>query len=475
MKPFLFKITFYFILFLFSCSNKEDDIDDNHPIVENEVDFYLTKFDGSEKLQKQNQILAFGSNYNMYSNVVIDASQTFQTIDGFGFSLTGGSAEMINSLSPQTKANLLQELFGNQTNSIGVSYLRISVGASDLDANAFSYNDMPSGQTDVNLTNFSLGPDLVNLVPLLKEILLINPNLKIMASPWSAPVWMKTNNSTIGGSLNPDYYGVYANYLVKYIQSMKIQGINIDAITVQNEPLHDGNNPSMHMTSQEQTNFIKNNLGPTFQTNNITTKIVIYDHNCDKPEYPINVLNDAVAKSYINGSAFHLYAGNISALSTVKNAHPTKDVYFTEQYTSSDGQFGGDLVWHLQNVVIGSMRNWSKNALEWNLANNASYGPHTQGGCTVCKGGLTISGDNITRNVSYYIIGHASKFVPTGSIRIGSNFVGNVHNVAFKTPQNKYVLIAVNTGNTTEIFNVKFNSKWFSSSLQAGEVGTYIW
>lgn len=463
------------ILFFISCSNTEIPVPQPHPIVENEVDFWLTKGDGSTKLQKQNQIIAFGTNYNIYSNLIVDTTQTYQTIDGFGFSLTGGSAEVINSLSSQTKSNLLQELFGNQINSIGISYLRISIGASDLDANTFSYNDLPAGQTDLNLINFSLSPDLVNLIPILKEILLINPNIKIMASPWSAPVWMKDNNSTIGGSLKPEYYSVYAQYFVKYIQAMQNQGIVIDAITVQNEPLHDGNNPSMHMTAEEQTNFIKNNLGPTFHSNNITTKIIIYDHNCDKPEYPISVLNDAVAKSYITGSAFHLYAGNISALSTVKNAHPTKEVYFTEQYTASNGQFGGDLVWHLQNVIIGSMRNWSKNALEWNLANNTSFGPHTQGGCTVCKGGLTISGDNITRNVSYYIIGHASKFVPAGSVRIASNFVGNVHNVAFKTPENKYVLIAVNTGNQSETFNIKFNSKWFLTSLQAGEVGTFIW
>ncbi len=465
------------ILFFISCSRNEKPVPQPQPqpIVESEVDLWLTKYDGSAKLIKQNQTIVFSNSNNTYPNIVVDDSQIFQTIDGFGYTLTGGSAELINSLSSTVKSELLQELFGKKTNSISISYLRISLGASDLNAFTFSYDDIPDGQTDENLQHFSLDPDLNNLIPLIKEILLINPNIKILASPWSAPVWMKTNNSTVGGSLKPEYYGVYSQYFLKYIQAMQVQGIQIDAITIQNEPLYGGNNPSMLMSSTEQADFIKNHLGPLFQSNNITTKIIIYDHNCDKPEYPISVLNDAAAKLYITGSAFHLYGGNISALSTVKNAHPTKELYFTEQFTSSTGQFGGDLVWHLQNVIIGSMRNWSKNALEWNLVNNASYGPHTEGGCTVCKGALTISGNNITRNVSYYIIAHASKFVPAGSVRIASNFVGDIQNVAFKTPDNKYVLIAVNIGNTQEIFNVKHNNKWFTNSLQAGEVATFIW
>jgi glucosylceramidase len=257
---------------------------------------------------------------------------------------------------------------------------------------------------------------------------------------------------------------------------MKAQGINIDAITPQNEPLHPGNNPSLLMTANQQADFIKNHLGPAFQAANITTKIIIYDHNCDKPEYPISILNNPEAKKYITGSAFHLYAGDISALSTVRNAHPDKDLYFTEQYTSSTGDFGGDLNWHLKNVVIGSMRNWSKTALEWNLANNATFGPHTDGGCTTCKGAITVtSSSSYIQNVGFYIIGHASKFVPTGSVRIASNISGNLQNVAFKTPEGKKVLIVENNGSSNELFNIKFNNKWVVASLEAGSVGTYIW
>jgi len=446
------------------------------PVVTNEVDFWLTKGDQSVLLKKQSSILAFGTTYNMYPNIEVDDTQSFQTVDGFGFTLTGGSTEVINQLSTAKKQELLQELFGSSENSISISYLRISIAASDLNSVPFSYNDMPAGQTDINLTSFSLAPDMINLIPVLKAILAINPNIKIMATPWSPPVWMKDNNSFIGGSLQPQYYGVYAQYFVKYIQKMKAEGITIDAVCPQNEPLHPGNNPSMLMTATQQAAFIKNNLGPAFQTAGINTKIIIYDHNCDRPDYPIAVLSDAAANPFVDGSAFHLYGGDISALSTVHNAFPNKNVYFTEQWTSSDGNFGGDLKWHLKNVVIGSMRNWSKIALEWNLANSASYGPHTPGGCTQCKGALTITGvDSFTRNVAYYIIAHASKFVPAGSVRIASNLSGNLNNVAFKTPSGKIVLIVENDGNSSEIFNIKYNGRWVTTSLDGGAVGTYIW
>jgi glucosylceramidase len=296
-----------------------------------------------------------------------------------------------------------------------------------------------------------------------------------MGSPWSAPAWMKTNESTIGGSLKPQYYGVYAQYFVKYIQAMNALGITINAVTIQNEPEHGGNNPSMLMTALQQADFIKNHLGPAFQSASINTKIIIWDHNCDNPNYPISILNDAAAKPFIDGSAFHLYAGDISALTTVHDAHPDKNLYFTEQWTSSTGEFAGDLKWHMRNVIIGSMRNWSKVALEWSLANDPTSGPHTPGGCTQCKGALTINGSTVTKNVAYYIVAHASKFVPAGSTRISSNIAGSLTNVAFKRPDGKKVLIVVNEGSVNQAFNIRYKGRWAQTVLSPGAVGTYIW
>jgi glucosylceramidase len=480
MRNNLFLLFFCMFVLVTAC-NKSGDSGSTAPIAPpptpvNEMDLWLTTANEGIKLQKQNTVLSFSTNVNQYPNIEVDESSTFQTIDGFGFTLTGGSVEVINQLSGAKKTELLQELFGTGNTGIAISYLRLSIGASDLNSTVFSYDDMPAGQTDPTLANFSLSADATTLVPLLKEILQINPAIKIMATPWSPPVWMKDNNSTIGGSLQPGYYAVYAQYFVKYIQKMKAEGINVDAITPQNEPLHPGNNPSLLMTAAQQADFIKNHLGPAIQAAGLPTKIVIYDHNCDKPDYPIAILNDAIAKTFIDGSAFHLYAGDISAMSQVRNLHPEKNIYFTEQYTASTGGFAGDLKWHLKNVIIGSMRNWSKVALEWNLANNAAFGPHTPGGCTTCKGAITVQSSSLfTRNVGYYIIAHASKFVPAGSRRIQSNIAASLHNVAFLTPAGKRVLIVVNDGNVSEQFNIKYNGKWVASYLEAGSVATYIW
>jgi len=467
---------------LFFCGNCSKSSSNPDPVippvinpVTNDVDMWLTRPDQSALLQKQSGTLGFGTTANLFSNIEVDSTIAFQTIDGFGFTLTGGSASLINNMDAASKATLLNELFGSTGNSIGISYLRISIGASDLSSSVFSYDDMPAGQTDVNLANFSLSQDLTDLVPVLQQILAINPTIKILGSPWSPPTWMKDNGSSIGGSLQTQYYSVYAKYFVKYIQAMQAKGITIDAITIQNEPLNPANNPSMSMTSTEQANFIKNNLGPEFQAAGLSTKIIAWDHNCDNPGYPIAVLNDAAARPYVDGSAFHLYNGDISALSSVHNSFPDKNLYFTEQWTSSTGSFNGDLQWHIKNVIIGSMKNWSKNALEWNLANDPSFGPHTAGGCTQCKGALTINGSSYSRNVGYYNIAQASKFVPAGSVRISSTAAVNLPNVAFKTPAGKKVLIVLNEGSAVQGFNIKYKGKWVYTSLGVGEVATYTW
>ena len=369
---------------------KNDDVFDPNP-VKSDISCWLTTPNKSRLLEKQSTILNFTTSANQYSTINVDSTTTYQEMDGFGFALTGGSASLINNLTSATRDALLKELFSNDENSIGLSYIRISIGASDLDPTVFSYDDMPSGQTDINLDNFSLKHDKVDLIPVLKSIMQLNPKIKILGSPWSAPSWMKDNKNAKGGSLLPEYYDTYAKYFVRYITEMKSEGIPIDAITIQNEPLHGGNNPSMVMQAAEQRDFIKNNLGPAFQAAGITTKIIVWDHNCDRPDYPISILNDPDAYKYVDGSAFHLYGGDISALTSVHNAFPSKNLYFTEQWVGGPSNFAGDMKWWVQNIIIGATRNWSKNVIGWNLASDPSYNPHTPGGCSNCEGALTIS------------------------------------------------------------------------------------
>lgn len=457
-----------------ACNKSNGDVDPDTP-PELPVKVWITS--GNEVNLLYQKTIDFAPALDeRFPEITIHPAETLQVVEGFGFTLTGGSAILLNQMEDNARQELLKEFFGSSSNSIDVSYLRVSIGASDLDPVVFSYNDLPAGQTeDLPLEHFTLSRDTLHLIPVLKEILAINPDIKIMGSPWSPPVWMKSNKNSIGGNLNPQHYSTYAQYFVKYIQAMKAHGITIDAITPQNEPQHGGNNPSMVMSAAHQTDFIKNHLGPAFQAAGITTKIVIWDHNCNQPEYPIEIMNDAVAKNFVHGSAFHLYEGDVSALSQVHQAHPDKALYFTEQWTGSNSTFDGDLKWHIKNVIIGTMRNWSQVALEWNLASDPSFNPHTPGGCTQCKGAVTIDGSNATKNVSYYIIGHASKFVPPGSIRIGSSVPGALHNVAFMTPEGKYVLIVLNESATLQSFNIHVGERWITASLHPSTVGTFIW
>jgi len=439
------------------------------------IERWLTDAKESVFFAKQKNDLQFTSQQNQLPSIGVDANKKFQQVDGFGFCLTDGSAMLLNQMKEPEKTQLLNELFSTKSNGIGISYLRITIGASDLSDHVFSYDDLPAGETDINLAHFSIDEDKKDLIPILKRILKIDPQMKILGSPWSAPVWMKDNNSSIGGNLQKKYYDVYANYFVKYILAMKDEGVNIDAITPQNEPLNPKNNPSMYMSAEDERDFIKNSLGPAFEKAGITTKILCYDHNADEPGYPLTILNDPDTRKYVAGSAFHLYAGKIDALSKVHDSYPDKGIYFTEQYTGSGSSFQGDLSWAIQNLIVGASRNWSRNVLEWNLASDPNLEPHTDGGCNTCLGAVTIDKDQFKRNQSYYIIAHASKFVRPGSFRVESNQINDLPNVAFQTAKGNIVLIVLNAGKDQKSFNISYESKSAVTSLNPGAVATYVW
>ena len=466
-------------LILFTCLGfglacSEEDISDPEDQDEGKVVFWLTAPGQDIYFIKQTSIDPTETD-NGLDSIVVNPDITFQEMDGFGFALTGGSAYHIHNMSTSERSALLTELFDHNDQNIGASYLRVSIGASDLDFEVFSYDDLPPGETDLDMQRFSLDKDREHVIPVLKEILAINPDIKIMGSPWSPPVWMKTNGNSIGGSLKVEYYDAYAKYFVKYIQEMQGEGITIDAITVQNEPLHPGNNPSMLMPADEQAAFIKNSLGPAFLDAGIQTKIIIYDHNADNIIYPLSILNDPDVAQYVDGTAFHLYGGEISALSVVHNAYPDKNLYFTEQWVGAPGNIASNLKWHTRELIIGATRNWCKTVIEWNLAADQNYEPHTDGGCTLCLGAVTIVGNSVTRNPAYYIIAHAAKFVRPGSHRIDSSFPEDLPNVAFETPGGKNVIIVLNNGAIDKSFTIKIGDHFVNSTLPAGAVGTYVW
>jgi glucosylceramidase len=465
------------------------------------VEQWVSTSDKAARFARQPETLAFGdTNRGRGPTIVIDEQRRLQSIDGFGFALTGGSAELLTKTTPDTRARLLKEVFSSD--GAGVSYLRLTIGASDLNSFVFSYNDLPEGGTDFELKKFSLAQDLNDVVPVMKEILAIRPGIRILASPWSAPKWMKTNNDFRGGALRKECYAVYALYFVKYVQAMKAQGITIDAVTVQNEPLNSKNTPSMQWYVEQQAEFIRDHLGPAFEKHGVATKIVLFDHNLDRPDYPLTLLHDPAVAEYVDGSGFHHYGGEMSAMSLVHAARPDKNLYFTEQMVIEDPKSATTAIAaQVKRLIIGATRNWSRNVVLWNLAADPKDDPHTDnGGCPMCQGAVTIDGSSYSKNLAFYVVAHASKLVPPGSVRIGSTAAGEVAveltqdeersgifrsaahgnadvppNVAFTTPGGKTVLIVANDSWDVRSIVIQYRGKYAQARLQPGAVATYVW
>jgi glucosylceramidase len=464
-------------LVLFSCCALLFSSLSSNAQQEREARLWLTTPDRTAVVALQATSLHFSSEEGQLAVLTVDDAQHFQTMDGFGFALTGGSAQLMMRMGAAQRTALLKELFTTGGDGIGVSYLRVSIGSSDMNERVYSYDDLPAGETDAEMAKFSLGPDRADVIPVLKEILAIRPGIKILGSPWSAPAWMKTNDDVKGGELKPEYYGAYAKYFVKYIEEMRAEGIAIDAITVENEPLNPKNTPSMVVFAQEEGTFIANDLGPAFEKAGMRTKILLYDHNPDVPSYPLSILGDPAGSKYVDGTAFHLYGGQASVLTQVHDAYPKKNLYLTEQsVTARRGEGPLGIAEPVSQVMIGATRNWSRNVLLWNLAADPQNGPHTNnGGCGGCSGAITLDGDSVIKNVAYYVVEHFSQFVPPGSVRVASSEMEQLASVAFLTPQGKVVLVVSNTGNFPKPFTVKYHGKVFQTVMPSESVGTYVW
>ncbi|MBK5961553.1 glucosylceramidase [Rhodoplanes elegans] len=408
--------------------------------------------------------------------IAVRPATRHQTMDGFGFALTGGSAELIAGLPAARRSALLNELFSVDGGGAGIGLLRLSIGPSDLSRAVFAYDDAPPGAAGPSPAQFDLDAGDVHVVPVLKEILAVRPDLKLLATPWSAPPWMKTNESFVAGALKPDCYGAYAAYLVAYLAAMRARGITIHAMTPQNEPLNVKNEPSMTMTAAEQAAFVGGHLGPALRAAGFgDVALFCYDHNCDLPAYPLAVLADPQARRFLSGVAWHLYAGTPEALAEVAAVHPDMAMWITEQWVGTDGTFGPDLAWHVRNVLIGAIRNGARAVLEWNLAGDSAHGPHTPRGCGACVGALTIDGPAVAaRNVSYYVIAHLARFVPPGSVRISSTALDMLPNVAFATPDGRIVLLVLNDGGAPTRFTLTCDGRTVTDTLPPGAVASYV-
>jgi len=440
------------------------------------ISCWLTNEPETYLLAKQKSF-DFSSDFGDFS-IQLDTTVSYQTMDGFGAALTGSSAYLINNLSAENRSKLLTDLFDPE-NGIGISYLRITIGSSDFSIGTYSYCD--SG----NIDDFDIPQqDKTDLLPILKQILQINPTIKILASPWSAPAWMKQNGNMFGGSLKQDaaIYNDFAEYFVKYVKAFEKEGIHIDALTIQNEPMYETNGyPTMLMEWTEENTIIRDYLGPAFVANGITTKILIWDHNFDMGYYPANILNDSKTRQYVAGTAWHGYGGDASAIDVLQQANPDKDVYFTE--ISGGGWNTGSRIstmfYYMQNFLMATVNRGSKNFLMWNLALNTKNGPTTTptGGCQDCRGVVTIRDDGTYyRELEYYLIGHFSIAVKTGAKRIkytANSMPSGIIVASFINPDGSKAVIVMNLTDSLQKYNIRCGSRRFVYSQTSESVATF--
>ncbi|HET9169355.1 MAG TPA: RICIN domain-containing protein [Actinospica sp.] len=444
------------------------------------VSVWETTADGSRLLSPQAGAAFAAGAGTASQTITVNPSTTYQTMAGFGASFTDSSAWLVYN-SPQRNA-IMTKLF-DPTNGIGLSFLRQPIGASDFSTSLFSYDDLPSGQTDQNLAHFSIAHDQSYILPILQQALSLNPQVTVMATPWSAPGWMKTGGSMIGGTLNTADYQAFANYLVKFAQAYKAAGVPISLITAQNEPEYSPSNyPGSTFTAAQEESFIANDLGPALAGSGLSTKILGYDHNWNDTSFPETIIGNNDSSQYTVGTAWHCYSGDPSAQTTVHNAYPNKDTYFTEcsgsQSANPANTFSDSLDWQTENLIIGATRNWAKSVVTWNMALDPSGGPSMN--CTTCTAAVTVDNNAGTAsyNAEYYVLGQASKFVKPGATRIDSNTFGsgNIEDVAFQNPDGSNALIVLNSDTANaHSFNVEENGQSFTYSLPAKAVATFTW
>ena len=431
------------------------------------VTVYRTTGSGSEKLKKKNNI-NFVNKKDGGSIVNIDSNVKYQSMDGFGASMTGSSAYLMNKLSKTRKESLLNSLFSSS--GIRLSFVRHSIGSSDFSLGNYTYHD--PGKT------FSIFKDRSAVIPMLKAALAKNKRLKIMGTPWTAPAWMKDNGSMFEGELKDDHLDDFALYLVRYLKAFKNDGLPIYAITMQNEPLHvTSSYPSMKMYWPQQSNLLRYHLGPLMAEEKVnSTKVLLYDHNWDDTGYAKSILDISDSKKYAAGTAFHGYAGSVGAQTTLRNYHKDRGIWFTELSGGDwSTNFGNNLDYYAKNILIGSIRNWSKSVLFWNLALDENDGPQN-GGCSNCRGVVTIKKDgSFTKEIEYYALGHLSKFVAPGAKRIKSDNRGDIITVAFRNPDGKLTLVAYNKSTSSKTFKARTGTKEFKYTMPGRSLVTFKW
>lgn len=444
------------------------------------VQSWLTTADQTRLLAPQ-PAQTFARRKPLAPMIAVDASRRYQSMVGFGAALTDASAWLIrHKLDAAQRQALLGELFGRADGGLGFGVARLTIGASDFSLKHYSYDDRPAGETDAALAHFSIDESRGHVLPVVQQAMAINPALYLIASPWTAPGWMKTGDSLIKGRLRPDRFDDFSRYLLRMVDAFAVEGVAIAALTLQNEPHFEPDDyPGMRLEPADRSRLISQHLGPLLAGRGGRPQLIEWDHNWDLPESPLAVLADAQANRFIAGVGWHCYGGQVQAQSRVREAHPDKDVWLTE---CSGGAWAPDwaksLPWMVNQLVIGSTRHWARGVLLWNLALDERHGPHL-GGCKDCRGVVTIDSrtGTVTRNLEYYALAHASRFVRAGARRIASSeAVDGLQNVAFRHDDDaSVVLIVCNDAAVAKTFSVRQGDQILAYTLPRESVATLVW
>jgi glucosylceramidase len=409
--------------------------------------------------------------------IFVDETEVYQPVEGFGAAFTDSAAYLLNEVAlASARASAMSDLFTRSGNGIGLNFMRVPMGASDMARSVYSYDDLPAGQTDPTLAQFSIAHDRQDIIPIILQAKQLNPQLEIMANPWSPPGWMKTSGSMIGGSLLSNMYGPFAQYFVKFIQAYGAAGVQLDYVSLQNEPLYVPTDyPGMSMDAATQTTVLRDYVLPAFTSNSITAKVLVYDHNWDRPDYPETVLSNptVAASTQVAGIAWHGYNGTPGVMTTLNNLYPSEGNYETEH---SGGTWNSDQAKTDFEEITQVMRNWGRSFVKWSLALDENRGPHT-GGCATCSPLVTVNSVSgaVTYTIDYYTLGHFSKYVLPGAHRVYSSDATGVVSAAFLNPDNTKVLFAYNDSSSTQTFQVQWGTQSFTYTLPALAAATFTW
>lgn len=418
------------------------------------------------------------------NKILVDESLTYQPIEGFGAAFTDSANWLLyTQAQPASYTGAMSDLFTRNANGIGLSFMRIPMGASDIARSVYSFDEMPAGQSDPSLANFSITHDQAYILPVIQQAVSLNPNLKLMANPWSPPSWMKSSDSMIGGTLLSADYTPFANYFVDYLKAYAAAGVNINYISLQNEPLYTPTNyPGMGMDANTQLTVLRDYLLPALTGNNLTTQVLVYDHNWDTPSYPETVLTDPTiaASPLVAGTAWHGYGGTPGAQQTVENLFPAKGTWETEHSggTWVTDQFTSDFV-----EITQVLRNSARAYVKWSLALDQTLGPNLgelnqgYGGCTTCTPIVTVNTNTgtVTKTIEYYTLGQYSKFILPGAVRIYSSNANDIVSSAFLNADGSKALICFNNSSSTQSFEVQWGTENFTYSLPAFGAVTFTW